>query len=181
VSKVSLLELETFDKSSGDVVTVVETPQGSRNKFKYDPELRLFRLHKALPIGAVFPFDFGFIPSTLGEDGDPVDMLLLMCEPAYPGTIVNTRLIGVIEAEQTEEGKTTRNDRLMGAASLYKDYESIRELKDLGEGLLSQIEHFFISYNEAQNRQFKPIGRAGSQKALSLVKEGMKRFKAQDR
>ena len=178
MSKTSLLELEPFDKASGDVVTIIETPQGSRNKFKYDPELRLFRLHKALPIGAVFPFDFGFIPSTQAEDGDPTDMLLLMCEPAYPGCIVLTRLIGVIEAEQTEEGKTVRNDRLMGAASLYKDYDKVHDLQDLGEGLLSQIEHFFISYNEMQDRQFKPIGRAGSEKAMTLVKEGIRSFKA---
>ncbi len=89
---------------------VIETPKGSRNKFDYDPELGLFRLGGVLPLGAVFPFDFGFVPSTLGGDGDPLDVLTLMDEPAFTGCLVTVRLLGVIEAEQSEGGETTRND-----------------------------------------------------------------------
>ncbi|HYY41561.1 MAG TPA: inorganic diphosphatase, partial [Pyrinomonadaceae bacterium] len=102
-------QLATFDEESGDVHVIIETPQGSRNKFNYDEQLDLFKLGGVLPLGAVFPFDFGFVPATLGGDGDPLDVLVLMDEAAFTGCLVLTRLIGVIEAEQTEEGETERN------------------------------------------------------------------------
>src|SRR3569833_4517481 len=104
-----------FDK---DILNaVIETARGCRNKFKYDPELRLFRLAHVLPAGAVFPFDFGFVPSTRGGDGDPLDVLVLMDEPAFPGCLIAARLLGAIEAEQGDEKKMERNDRLIAVAA----------------------------------------------------------------
>src|SRR5437764_15464112 len=100
-SAAGLNELATF-AAKGVVHVIVDTPKGSRNKFKYDEELGLFKLSGVLPAGAVFPFDFGFVPATLGGDGDALDVLLLMDEPAFVGCLVEVRLIGVIEAEQTE-------------------------------------------------------------------------------
>src|SRR5579883_3227064 len=94
----ALSELPTYDPETGDLNAIIETPKGHRNKYKYDEENRLFKLSKALPAGASFPYDFGFIPSTLGEDGDPVDILVLLAEPAYQGNLVTARLIGAIEA-----------------------------------------------------------------------------------
>src|SRR4029453_9457458 len=113
----SVPNLGPFDKESGYVNAIIDTPKGSRNKFKYDDKLGLFKLGGALPLGAVFPFDFGYVPSTKGGDGDPLDILILMDEPAFPGCLVPAKLIGVIEAEQTEGGETTRNDRLIAVAA----------------------------------------------------------------
>src|SRR5678816_3881477 len=113
----NLSSLTAFDAESDELNVLVDTPKGSRNKFKYDEERGLFKLGGVLPVGAVFPFDFGFIPSTVGGDGDPLDVLILMDEPAFPGCLVKAKLIGVIEAEQTEEKKTTRNDRLIAVAA----------------------------------------------------------------
>src|SRR6266478_3303602 len=87
---------------------IIETPRGCRNKFDYDPESNLFMLAGLLPEGMMFPFDFGFIPSTLGEDGDPLDILVLMDAPAHVGCLIEVRLIGIIQAEQTQDGKTKR-------------------------------------------------------------------------
>src|SRR5437763_415581 len=95
---------------------IIETPKGRRNKFKYDSEYRLFALGQLLPEGLVFPYDFGFIPSTKGDDGDPLDVMVLMDEPAHVGCLLDVRLIGAIEARQTEHGKTVNNDRLIGIA-----------------------------------------------------------------
>ena len=103
-------ELPAVDPDSGRVNVVVDTPQGSRNKYKFDEQHGQWRLSKVLPQGMYFPYDFGFIPSTRGEDGDPLDVLLLADEPSFPGCIVPAHLIGVLEAEQTEGGKTIRND-----------------------------------------------------------------------
>ena len=97
--------LSSFDPETGDLNVIVDTPKGNRNKFVYDEELGLFRLGGVLPAGAVFPYDFGFVPGTLGGDGDPMDALILMDEPAFVGCLVECRLIGVIEAEQTEDGE----------------------------------------------------------------------------
>lgn len=110
--------LQTFGPKSGELNTIIETPKGSRNKFDYDEEQGVFKLGGVLPVGASFPFDFGFVPSTLGEDGDPRDVPVLMDEPAFAGCLVPSRLLGVIEAEQTErDSHTERNDRFIAVAS----------------------------------------------------------------
>ena len=95
-----LADLETRDAETGDYNAIVETPKGHRNKYKYQERLDGFVLHGVLTPGAVFPFDFGFLPGTVGGDGDPLDILVLLDEPVYPGCVVPVRLIGVIEAEQ---------------------------------------------------------------------------------
>ena len=172
-------QLPTFDEESGDLHVIIETPQGSRNKFNYDEQLGLFKLGGVLPAGAVFPFDFGFVPATLGGDGDPLDVLVLMDEAAFTGCLVLTRLIGVIEAEQTEEGETERNDRLIGVAADARNYKGVRSLGQLNDNLVAEIEHFFVSYNEMKGKVFAPLGRYGPQRARSVVEAGMQEFKKQ--
>ena len=110
---------------------VIETPAGSRNKFAFDPDQSVFALKKVLPAGMVFPYDFGFLPQTLAPDGDPIDVLLLMDEPAYPGCLVASRLIGVIEGEKIDGKKKVRNDRLVAVANANHMYANIRKLEDL--------------------------------------------------
>ena len=173
----NLFKLEAFHDDE-ELNVVIETPKGSRNKYNYDEKLGLFKLGGVLTSGASFPFDFGFVPSTLGGDGDPLDVLVLMDEPAFAGCLVRTRLVGVIEAEQTErDGETTRNDRLIGVAADSRLHTRVRALEDLGPTLLEEIEHFFVSYNQIKGKEFKPLTRSGPARALQLVKEGMKRLK----
>jgi inorganic pyrophosphatase len=174
----SLLNLPPFDEKTNELNVIIETPKGSRNKFNFDEDKKLFKLGGVLPLGASFPFDFGFVPSTLGGDGDPLDVLILMDEPAFPGCLVAARLIGVIEADQTEKGKTTRNDRLIAVAENSRLHENIKNLKDLEARVIEEIEHFFISYNTAKGKKFKPLGRFGAARAIKLVKEGAALFSA---
>src|SRR5437764_9041604 len=151
---VSLAHLDTWDPKTGSLNVVIETPKGSRNKFKCDPQSGSFELCKVLPSGSVFPFDFGFIPSTTGDDGDPLDVLVLMEEPVFPGCRLRCRLVGVIEAEQGSGDETERNDRLLAIAEECQDHKDIRSIKDLNDHLLEEIEHFFISYQELGGKQF---------------------------
>ena len=111
-------DLPAFDATTGDLNAIVDTPKGSRNKFKYDPRSGLFKLSGTLPLGNSFPFDFGYVPSTAGEDGDPLDVLILMDEPAFPGCLLKCRPIGIIEGEQRKKksGKE-RNDRVVAIES----------------------------------------------------------------
>jgi inorganic pyrophosphatase len=152
---------------------VIETPRGCRNKYKYDEELHLFRLNCVLPAGTVFPYDFGYIPGTRAEDGDPIDVLLLMDQPAFTGCVVGSRLIGVIEAEQTEDGNTERNDRLVAVANDAHDYRDLKSLKDMNVDLLRELEHFFVSYNELKNKKFKLLAHRGPAAAMKLVEAAM--------
>src|SRR5690348_15897488 len=100
-----LRDLEPFDPKSGNLIIVIDTPKGSRNKYAFDFKINAYKLKAVLPHGMVFPFDFGSIPQTIAEDGDPLDVLLLMDEPAFIRCLVEGRLIGVIEAEQSKDGK----------------------------------------------------------------------------
>lgn len=173
----NLNELDAFAHDSRELNVIIETPKGSRNKFNYDEDLCLFKLGGVLPAGAVFPFDFGFVPQTVGGDGDPLDVLVLMDEPAFTGCLVRVRLLGVIEAEQTErEGETTRNDRLIGLAAESRQHQKVRSLATLDETLLAEIEHFFISYNKIKGKEFRPLGRYGPKRAVELVEEGVRHF-----
>lgn len=176
-----LNHLSAVAGSPDEINVIIETPKGSRNKFDYDEGLGLFKLGGVLPAGASFPFDFGFIPSTLGGDGDPLDVLVLMDEPAFTGCLVVTRLIGVIEAEQTErDGRTTRNDRLIGVASDARAHNDVRSLAELNENLLDEVEHFFVSYNVIKGKEFRPRGRFGPEHALRIIEDGMKSFRKRE-
>jgi len=167
-------DLEAFDPESGDLNMIIDTPKGSRNKFKYDEAHGIFKLSGVLPAGASFPFDFGYVPSTRGEDGDPVDVLVLMDEPAFAGCLVPARLIGVIEAEQTEQdGQTERNDRLIAVAADSRQHQNIKSLDQISDTLVEEIEHFFVSYNAIKGKKFVPRGRFGPQRAKKLVDEGI--------
>src|SRR5581483_8426920 len=102
-----LTRLPACDPEDKKLVNVIiETPRGTRNKFAYDEKLGIMRLKKVLPAGMTFPYDFGFIPSTKAADGDPLDALLLLDESAHPGTLTRCHLVGIIEGEQKEDGKT---------------------------------------------------------------------------
>jgi inorganic pyrophosphatase len=167
-----------FNKKKATCRAIIETPKGFRNKFDYDPESDLFMLGGLLPEGMMFPFDFGFIPSTLGDDGDPLDVLVLMDAPAHVGCLMDVRLIGVISAEQTEDGKKETNDRLLGVAIHSYDHENLTTIDDVSKTLLSQIEEFFVSYNKQRGKKFKITGTGGPGKAVKLLKAGIEQRKA---
>jgi inorganic pyrophosphatase len=146
----------------GRLRTIVETPQGSRNKLKYEPIDEVFRVSCSLPAGMAFPFDFGFIPSTRGEDGDPLDVLILLDAPAYPGCLVDIKLLGVLEAEERERsGRSVRNARLIAVAKGSTERGALKHLKDLAPNLMRQIESFFVTYDGLEGKSFKPAGCAG--------------------
>ena len=165
--------LEPF-KDEGTLNVIIETPKGSRNKFKFDPERGLFELGSVLPAGAVFPFDFGFVPGTRGDDGDPVDVLVLMDEPAFPGCLIRSRLIGVIEADQLErDGTHVENHRLIAVADNSWAHHDVKTIEDVGDRIIEEIEHFFVSYNAAKYKTFTPRGRYGTKRARRIVEDAV--------
>jgi inorganic pyrophosphatase len=159
------------------VYVVVETPKGGRNKLAFEPELGAFLLKGVLPEGHSFPFDFGFVPSTQAADGDPLDVLLLLDAPAFPGCVVEARLIGAIEIEQQEpDGRRVRNDRLLAVAAESRQHQGLHDINELPNQLLHEIEHFFISYNQAKEQELKVLRRVGHERAHALVREAQRQL-----
>jgi inorganic pyrophosphatase len=154
------------------VQVVVETPAGSRNKFSFDVEQGVFAHKMALPAGMAFPYDFGFLPQTLAPDGDPMDVLLLMDDPVFPGCAVRGRLIGVIEGQQVEGKKKTRNDRLVVVAEATHRYANIRKIKDLPDKWTEEVEEFFVNYHNLAGKKYQLLGTKGVSEALRLIRKG---------
>src|ERR1700748_3583860 len=94
---------KTFCDDKQSVHVIIETPAGYRHKFDYDPQMEMFKLKKTLPGGTDFPLEMGFIPGTLGEDGDPLDVLVMTEQHTFPGCLMECRILGILEAEQKEK------------------------------------------------------------------------------
>jgi len=167
-------KLKPIDKRDGLLQVIVETPKGSRNKFAFDPEQEIFALKKVLPAGMVFPYDFGFLPKTIAPDGDPIDVLLLMDEPAFPGIAVRARLIGIIEGEQMDGKKRIRNDRLVAVAEANHMYANIRKLKDLPDKFLHELQDFFVNYHNLEGKKYKLLGCREAEAAMRLIKKAQR-------
>jgi inorganic pyrophosphatase len=162
-------------KPSETQQVIIETPRNSRNKYKFNDKTGRMKLSKVMPEGMMFPYDFGFIPGTKAEDGDPLDVLVLNDESMFPGCEVECRLIGVLEAKQKEKGKENRNDRIIAVAAGSVLYASVKQLSDLDSGLLKQIEEFFTNYQRVRNIEFKVLQRGGPRNAFELLKQGSRK------
>ena len=124
-----------------------------------------------------FPVDFGFIPSTLADDGDPEDIMVLTDEPSATGALLDTRLIGVIEIEETEKGQTERNDRIVAVAAVSHLYAKVRELTDLGTDYTDNLARFWINKNELEGKQVRVLGLKGPRQAVKLIEKAQKAAK----
>jgi len=167
--------LEPFDSDDKQMLRVViETPKGSRNKFAFNADDHIFELKKVLPAGMAFPYDFGFVPSTEADDGDPVDVLVLMDEPAFPGCVLKGRPIGVIQGEQGDKKKKkVRNDRIIAVEKDAHSWADIKTIGDLGEQFVRELKEFFVDYHRLSGEQYHVLALKGRAQARKLVKSGM--------
>jgi inorganic pyrophosphatase len=156
------------------IQVIIETPKGSRNKYAFDEEQRVFALTKVLPAGMTFPYDFGFIPSTKAEDGDPTDVLVLMDEPAFPGCLLTCRVIGVIEGQQGKKKKGERNDRIIAIEDANHSYAHVRHVKELGKEFVKELEEFFVNYHDLQGEKYRILDVKGPVEARRRVDDGIK-------
>jgi inorganic pyrophosphatase len=175
---VSPIQLESRDSQDPTTIQVIiETPKGSRNKYAFDPEQRIFQLKKVLPAGMTFPYDFGFVPSTVAEDGDPVDVLVLMDEPAFPGCLLRCRVIGIIEGEQGKKKECERNDRVVGVEEDNHSYAHVKHVKDLGKTFVKELEKFFVNYHDLGGKEYRILDVRGPAEAQRRIKQGMRAYK----
>jgi len=144
----NLYHLPTGDKAPDLVNAVIEVPLGSSNKYEYDAELGVFRLDRVLYSPMHYPGDYGFIPSTYAEDDDPLDVLVLMNRPSFPGAVLRSRPLGFLEMSD-EKG---RDQKILAVPVDDPRYDGNRHLDSISRHRLREIEHFFRIYKELEGK-----------------------------
>jgi inorganic pyrophosphatase len=162
---------EAFTGTKDNINAIVETPKHSRSKYVYNPNVDLFEFKKACPPGLTFPLDFGFIPGTLAEDGDPMDVLIFTEEPSFPGCLFECRVIGIIEAQQEKEGKMTRNDRVLACPIEADQFIEVKSIDDIDKLLLDNLVRFFKFYHKQENEKFELLKMGDAGRAIKQIKK----------
>jgi inorganic pyrophosphatase len=171
------IKLPYKGEASDSIRCIVETPRGSRAKFRFDPETKMFMLSKSLVTGLSYPYDWGFVPSTIAEDGDPIDVMLLHDVSTYPGMMVYADLIGVLEVNDLEGGKKTPNPRLF-AVPLHANREhAIDDVRRLSERIREELERFFEQTAALERKQVECVGWQGPKRASELLEEAAHRYR----
>lgn len=156
------------------VEAIIEIPKGSRNKYEFDHERHVMRLDRRLFTATVYPADYGFIPDTLAEDGDPLDVLVLTAEPTFPGCHILARPVGVFWMRD-EKGPDAK---IISVIAGDPDYEKVREAGDLPKHLLEEIEHFFNVYKDLEpGKSTLTAGFEGSEAAWKVIEDSVNREK----
>ncbi len=153
------------------VYAVVETPRGSRVKLEFDPKLGAFTLSKPLFAGLTYPYDWGFIPSTQAEDGDPLDVLIIHDAATYPGLVLRCTPVGVLEVEQSSKGKQERNDRVFVVPDRSPFEGDLQDIRRLPARAIKELEEFFLATNALEAKTLKFLGWRGPAKAIKTIKK----------
>ena len=156
------------------VTVVVEIPKGSRNKYEFDPELGAIVLDRLLFTSMVYPADYGFIDATLGEDGDPLDALVFVGEPTFPGCRIRARPVGLF-LMRDEKGP---DEKILCVPLRDPLWSQVRELSDLNPNLLAEVEHFFQVYKDLERKEVATGGFRGREEALRVIAEARRRAPA---
>jgi inorganic pyrophosphatase len=150
---------------------VVETPRGSRVKLEFDPKLGVFTLAKPLLAGLTYPYDWGFIPSTRAEDGDPLDVLIIHDAETYPGVVLKCRPIGVLEVVQTKNGRKERNDRIFAVPGRAPFEGNLQDIRRLPRRAVDELEKFFEATNALESKELKFEGWRGPSRAVKTIRK----------
>jgi inorganic pyrophosphatase len=162
-------------KAPEEVNVVIEIPMNSGVKYELDKESGVLVVDRILYTSMVYPFNYGFIPGTLEEDGDPVDILVVSYDPLVPGSVIKARPVGVLETED-EKG---RDAKIVAVPSDKIDprFQGIRDVNDIPEAVRQRIEHFFQHYKELEKGKWvKIVGWKSRTEALERIKQAVERF-----
>ncbi len=150
----------------------VEIPKGSRNKYEWDEELGAIKLDRFLFSSVVYPTDYGFIPQTCGADGDPLDAMVCVSEPTFPGCLIEVRAIAVFRMSD-DKGE---DDKVLCVPEEDPNWSHLEELDDLPSQLRTEIEHFFSIYKQPEGKEVVVDGWYGREEALRIVEEARERL-----
>lgn len=153
------------------VDVVIETPKGSKYKYKFEEETNRFKVNKVLPSGLAFPYDFGFIPDTKGEDGDPLDVMIFSEDSFLPGSVIECEILGAIKAKQSSDDETVRNDRIIVMPKLTAEKDKELTIEDFSKGKIKELEDFFTYYNKVEGNEFKTLGILTAKETWKMIKD----------
>ena len=159
----------TFTDDGKKIFAVIETAKGNSNKYTYFPEYDYFKLTKVLPSGMVFPLDFGFIPGTKGDDGDPLDVLVISAKGSFTGAVMECRIAGIIKARQYEDNRIETNDRIIAVSDEHDEFRHIQSMHDINHSLIKEIGDFFVNYNKIDGKEFKVTGAGDAEEARAII------------
>jgi len=168
------LQLPIGDKAPEIVTAVVEIPQDSVNKYEYDKQLKVFRLDRNLHSPIHYPGDYGFIPRTVAEDGDPLDILVLGDAPTFPGCIYKARVIGLFE--MLDQG--VPDEKILAYATGNPRFSSISSYSDVMPHMLREVEHFFSVYKNLEGKRTEVLGWKDREAAFEAIRSSHERFEA---
>lgn len=176
----NLAEIPAF--ASTDLFhVVVETPRGSTLKLKYESRWETMSISRPVPLGVVYPFDWGFIPSTHAADGDPLDAMVLWDVASYPGIVLECRAIGVLQVEQNrnnhDQSTRIRNDRVMAIPTAARREHYIANLEALSLRIRQELEEFAIAATALEGKDLRILGWGDAPTALELVRDSAKHAK----
>jgi inorganic pyrophosphatase len=167
------LALPIGDGAPDEVNAVIEIPRGQTNKYEYDKQLHVFRLDRNLYSPVHYPGDYGFIPSTLSDDGDPLDVLVLVDAPSFTGCVMAVRPIGMLE--MVDQGK--KDEKILAVGTNNPIYKDMRDYTRLYPHLLLEIEHFFSVYKELEAKSTRIVGWKDAEQARATVSECDTRYR----
>jgi len=162
-------DLPTGEESPEIVNAVIEIPQGSTNKYEYNAALDSFVLDRVLFSPLYYPTDYGWIPGTLSEDGDPLDILVFVSHPTFPGCVIPARPIGVLHMHD-EEGE---DYKIIAVARTDPRYDQVARLEDLPEHVLREIHHFFAIYKQLEYKETEILGWLGLDSAHRIIRQAV--------
>jgi inorganic pyrophosphatase len=165
----NLLKIATWADEE-NINAIVETPRRSTCKLDFDPKLRVFTLAKPLMAGLTYPYDWGFIPSTKAEDGDPLDVLVIHDAQTYPGVVLRCRPVGILEVEQTSKGKKERNDRVFAVPDRSPLETDLKDIRRLPSRAREELERFFRATNALEDKELEFLGWRGPKHAVKTIK-----------
>jgi inorganic pyrophosphatase len=171
----NFLNLPPFTED-GCVNVVIETPRGSHAKFAWDSKLETFSFRKSLLTGLAYPHDWGFVPSTKADDGDPLDIMVIHDAATFPGLVITCRVIGILQIEQKSKKKTERNDRLFAVPRRSHIEQALKDVNDLTKPIREELEKFFIATDDLEDKKLDIIGWKGPKVAVQAIKDGAKFF-----
>jgi inorganic pyrophosphatase len=152
---------------------LIEIPKGSRNKYEWDEELGAIKLDRFLFSSVVYPTDYGFIPETVGEDGDPLDAMVCVSEPTFPGCVIPVKVIALFRMRD-DKGV---DDKVVCVPEHDPNWNHVQKLEDLGEPLRDEISHFFSIYKQPEGIAVKVDGWFPREQAIEIIKEAKQRYK----
>jgi inorganic pyrophosphatase len=162
-------EISAGEKLPELINVIIECPKGTKNKYEIDKPTGLIKLDRAMKTSQDYPFDYGFVPQTLWEDGDALDVIVLTTYPLAPGILVEARPVGLVKMIDCGEG----DDKIISVPDTDPRWNEVKDLKDINPYTLKEIKHFFETYKSIDGKKVEIKGFKGKKEALAAVKKGL--------